>query len=128
MNLSVYFANVEGIGILGTSSSDGNINLSLYTIPHVIDENTIGFVMRNRLSHQNLQSNPKAAYMFIERGEGYLGKRLYLTKIREEKNTGIIDSIRKQNPKIYPACLDDSDKYLVYFRVDKIRPLVGDKK
>ena len=127
MNLPDYFENIEGLGILATADSEGKIDLALYTIPHIIDENIIGFVMRDRLSHQNLESNPNAAYMFVERGEGYVGKRLYLTKIREEKNSSLIESLRLQNPKIYPPQLDDSDKHLVHFRVDKVRPLVGDK-
>ena len=127
MNLPDYFENIEGLGILATADSEGKIDLALYTIPHIIDENIIGFVMRDRLSHQNLESNPNAAYMFVERGEGYVGKRLYLTKIREEKNSSLIESLRLQNPKIHPAQLDDSDRHLVHFRVDKVRPLIGDK-
>ena len=127
MNLPDYFENIEGLGILATADSEGKIDLALYTIPHIIDENIIGFVMRDRLSHQNLESNPNAAYMFVERGKGYVGKRLYLTKIREEKNSSLTESLRRQNPKIYPAQLDDSDKHLVHFRVDKVQPLVGDK-
>jgi hypothetical protein len=128
MNLNDYFANIEGTGILATSDKKGNVNLALYTVPYVIDENTVGFVMRDRLSHKNLQSNPKAAYMFIERAEGYVGKRLYIRKIREEKNTPLVKSLKRQNPTINPSSLDDTDKYLVYFKVDKIRPLMGDKE
>jgi len=30
--------------------------------------------------------NPHAAYLFVEEGHGYKGKRLYLTKIKEEEN------------------------------------------
>lgn len=128
MNLNDYFANIEGTGILATSDEKGNVNLALYTVPYVADENTVGFVMRDRLSYKNLQSNPKAAYMFIEQGEGYVGKRLYLSKIREEKNTPLVKFLKRQNPTINPASLDDADKYLVYFKVDKIRPLMGDKE
>jgi len=126
MNLSDYFENTEGLGILATADSEGKVDLALYTVPHVFDDNTIGFVMRERLSHKNLQSNPNAAYMFMERGQEYSGKRFYLTKMREEKNSSRIETLKRQNPKIYPTELDDSDKYLVYFRVDKIRPLIGD--
>lgn len=39
-----------------------------------------------RFTHHNLQSNPHAAYLFVEEGHGYKGKRLYLTKIEEEEN------------------------------------------
>jgi hypothetical protein len=82
--------------------------------------------MQERLSHQNLKSNPHAAYMFVEKGEGYAGKRLVLTKIREETNTSVVEMFRKKQPVICAAG-DDSNKYLVHFQVDAIRPLVGDE-
>ena len=66
MNLSDYFEKVRGYGILATADSDGMADLAIYAKPHVIDETTIAFIMRERLTHQNLKSNPHAAYMFIE--------------------------------------------------------------
>jgi hypothetical protein len=126
MNLSDYFENVQGLGILATADSDGTVDLAIYAKPHVIDETTIAFVMRERLTHQNLKSNPHAAYMFVEQGEGYAGKRLYLTKIREETNTSLVEMLRRKQPEIC-ALYDDSNKYLVHFQIDDIWPLVGDK-
>ena len=126
MNLSDYFENVQGLGILATADSDGMVDLAIYAKPHVIDESTIAFVMRERLTHQNLKSNPHAAYMFAEQGEGYAGKRLYLTKIREETNTSLVEMLRRKQPEIC-ALYDDSNKYFVHFQIDDIRPLVGDK-
>ncbi len=126
MSLSDYFENVQGRGILATADSDGMVDLAIYAKPHVIDETTIAFVMRERLTHQNLKSNPHAAYMFVEQGEGYAGKRLYLTKIREETNTSLVEMLRKKQPEIC-ALYDDSNKYLVHFQIDDIWPLVGDK-
>ena len=81
--------------------------------------------MKERLSHQNLRANLQAAYMFIENGIGHKGLRLYLTMTGEEKNQTIVEALRKKQPCIYPSA-DDSDKFLVYFKVDRIRPLVGD--
>jgi len=126
MSLSDYFENVKGRGILATADSDGMVDLAIYAKPHVIDETTIAFVMRERLTHQNLKSNPHAAYVFIEQGEGYAGKRLYLTKIREETNTSLVEMFRRKQPEIC-ALYDDSNKYLVHFQIDDIWPLVGDK-
>jgi hypothetical protein len=126
MSLSDYFETVQGRGILATADSDGMVDLAIYAKPHVIDETTIAFVMRERLTHQNLKSNPHAAYMFIEQGEGYTGKRLYLTKIREETNTSLVEMLRRKQPEIC-SLYDDSNKYLVHFQVDDIWPLVGDK-
>ncbi len=125
MNLSDYFENVQGLGILATADEDGMVDLAIYAKPHVIDETTIAFIMRERLTHQNLKSNPHAAYMFIEQGEGYSGKRLYLTKVREETNTSVVEMFRKKQPEICSPD-DDSNKYLVHFQIDDIRPLVGE--
>lgn len=126
MNLAAYFENRQGLGILATADSDGMVDLAIYARPHVIDETTVAFIMRERLTHQNLKSNPHAAYMFAEQGEGYAGKRLYLTKIREETNTSLVEMLRRKQPEIC-APDDDSNKYLTYFKVDNIWPLVGDK-
>jgi hypothetical protein len=37
--------------------------------------------MADRLTHQNLQSNDRAAYLFMEEGQGYKDKRLFLKKL-----------------------------------------------
>jgi len=125
MSLAEYFEKVEGFGIMGTSDSQGNVDLAIYARPHIIDDETIVFVMSDRLSHANLRANPKAAYMFIEKAKGYKGKRLYLQKIREENDAELVQSIRRR--KRY----DQEGKVIsgssaVYFRIDKVRPLVGD--
>jgi hypothetical protein len=127
MSLFDYFQNAQGIGILATADSDGMVDIALYARPEVVDESTIALVMRERLSHQNLKSNPNAAYMFIEKGPGYSGKRLYLTMIRAETNKSLVESFIKKQPEISPA-EDDSNKYLVFFRVENIWPLVGRNK
>ena len=126
MSLSEYFENIEGVGILATADSDGIVDLALYAKPYVIDDTTIAFVMQERLTHQNLKSNPHAAYMFVEKGPGYSGKRLYLTKIREETNTSVVEMLRKKQPIICSAH-DDSNKYLVHFQINDVWPLVGRK-
>lgn len=125
MNLSDYFEKVKGLGILATADENGTVDLAIYAKPHVIDEKAVAFIMRERLTHHNLKSNPRAAYMFIEQGQGYAGKRLYLTKIREETNTSVVEMLRKKQPEIC-ASYDDSNKYLVHFQIDDIRPLAGD--
>lgn len=125
MNLSDYFENTQGTGILATSNSAGQVDIAIYSRPHVTDEDTVAFIMRPRLTHDNLQSNPHAAYMFIEEGPGYKGKRLYLTKLREETDPELIDSLRRKDRKHYAKSEEKS--FLVYFHVDRIRPLVGDK-
>ena len=124
MNLSDYFENTQGISIVATSNTAGQVDLAIYSRPHFIDKDTVAFIMRARLTHENLQSNPHAAYMFIEEGPGYKGKRLYLTKLREETDPALIDSLRRKGGK--HNAKSDEKKFLVYFHIDRIRPLVGD--
>ena len=126
MELKDYFENTEGTGVLATADADGRVDLAIYAHPHFFEADTIGLIMRERLSHLNLQSNPYAAYMFIEKSKGYQGKRLYLQKTREETDPGVIEQIRRKPKRDY-AESSDEDTYLVYFRVERVRPLVGDK-
>jgi hypothetical protein len=125
MGLSEYFENTEGMGILATADSDGNVDLAIYARPHMEDDETLMLVMSDKLSHTNLQSNPKAAYMFIEETKGYRGKRLYLQKLREENDPEVVQSVRRR--KRYDEEGEVvSGSSAVYFKIDKIRPLVGD--
>ena len=126
MSLYIYFKNTKGIGILATADSDGIVDLAVYAKPEVVDDSTIAFVMKERLSRENLKTNPHAAYMFIEKGDGYKGKRLYLTMTREETNTSLVKEFIKRQPEI-SSSKDDSNKYLVFFQVDNVWPLTGDK-
>ena len=124
MSLAEYFQSAEGLGVLATSDSEGNVDLAIYSRPYVIDEDNIAFSMLERTSFANVQSNPKAAFMFIEKGEGYDGKRLYLTKVGEESNPQRIEEIKSQHPKRHKSTTE-STRHLMYFSVDTIRPLVG---
>jgi hypothetical protein len=125
MNLEEYFKDIKGLGVLATSDSEGKVDVAVYSRPYIIDETTIAFSMLEKLSYSNIQSNPKAAYMFAEEGPGYLGKRLYLTMTGEETDPERITEIKKQHQKNREP--DEKVRHLVYFTVDKIRPLVGDK-
>jgi len=95
-----------------------------YARPHVLDDGTFALIMRDRLSHHNLQSNPKAAYLFVEEGPGYKGKRFFMTKVGEEEDQEKIHSFRRRSHK--DSETDSSEaKFLVYFRIDKEFPLIG---
>ncbi len=128
MKLSEYFENTQGRGVLATADSNGVVDVTVYARPHFMDENTIAFIMLERLSYENLKTNPHAAYLFMESGEKFAGKRLYLTKIKEETDPEAIETIRRR--KSYNRSEEDKDKkrYLVYFRIDKVLPLKGDKE
>ena len=125
MSLAEYFEDIKGLGVLATSDAEGKVDIAVYSRPYIIDEKTIAFSMLEKLSYSNIQSNPRAAYMFVEEGGGYNGKRLHLTMTGEEKDEERIKEIKLQHSKAKDY--DGKVRHLIYFTVDKIRPLVGDK-
>ena len=127
MNLSEYFENKNGRGVLATADSEGKVDVAIYSRPHFIDEETIAYIMTDRLTHKNLQSNPHAAYLFMESGEGYIGKRLYLTQIKEETDSEAINKIRWRKTYAAPEDGKNTSRFLVYFRIDKVIELIGEK-
>ena len=123
MEMTEYFNNTKGFGVLATADRDGKVNSAVYGRPHVMEDGSLAFIMRDRLTHKNLQSNPHATYLFKENGSGYNGKRIYLTKIREEENTPLIDSLSRRT---YTSDADNKEsKFLVYFKLERERPLIG---
>jgi hypothetical protein len=128
MNLSEYFENATGHGVLATADSGGRVDVALYSRPHFIDEETIAYIMTERLTHENLKSNPYAAYIFTEKGEKLAGKRLYLTKIKEETDPEAIAKIRWRKSYTIPENQDEAKRHLVYFHIDKVLPLIGEKE
>jgi hypothetical protein len=124
MELRDYFENTEGVGVLATADSSGQVDAAIYARPHVLDDGTVAFIMRDRLTHHNLQSNPHALYLFIQKGSGYGGKRLFLTKVSEEKESELLQKLHRRK------CPVEEDKakgpkFFVRFTVTKILPLIG---
>jgi hypothetical protein len=127
MKLSEYFEQATGVGVLATADANGTVNVAIYARPHFLDEDddgTCAFIMGDRASHDNVRQNPSAAYLFIETGEEYLGKRLSLTMIQEETDPEKIKAIRRRAiPRISEQ--EGKNKFLVHFRIDGVRPLIG---
>ena len=126
MTLSEYFEETRGTGVLATASADGQVDTAIYARPHFVSEHEVAFIMADRLSHRNLQSNPHAAYLFIERGEGYKGTRLHLTMVSQETDPERIQAIRRR-PLPAECGIESESRFLVQFHIDRVRPLVGDK-
>jgi hypothetical protein len=124
MNLKKYFDTTNGLGVLSTADSDGKVDAAIYARPHIMEDGTVAFIMRDRLSHHNLQSNPYATFLFKEEGSGYSGKRLFMSKVSEEKNTERLESLGRRKA-VYG---NGEDRFLVFFKLDKELPLVGDGK
>ncbi len=124
MNLKEYFENTDGFGVLATADGEGKVDAAVYARPHFMADGSIAMIMRDRLTHHNLQSNPHATYLFREASPGYKGKRLFLTKVGEEQDTELLESLRRRQ------YIDEKDeaKFLVYFKLDKELPLIGPGK
>ena len=94
MNIKDYFEKNKGLGVLSTADGNGIVNLAVYARPHSMED-----------------------------GPGYHGKRLYLTRIREEENSELISSLSRRT---YASDKDRREsKFLVFFKLEKERPLVG---
>ncbi|MFH1117906.1 MAG: pyridoxamine 5'-phosphate oxidase family protein [Pseudomonadota bacterium] len=123
VNLNDYFDNAQGTGVLATADSSGKVNAAVYARPHFFDETTVAFIMRERLTHENLKTNPHATYLFIESKPGYSGKRLYLTKLREETDDELTATICRRCD--YTMFTDKLTRHVVFFTIDKVLPLIG---
>jgi hypothetical protein len=123
MALKEYFEKVKGFGMLSTADGNGRVNSAVYARPHVMEDGLLAFIMRDRLTYKNIQENPHAVYLFKQDGPGYNGRRLYLTKIKEEKNSELIGSLSRRQ---YTSDQDRKEsKSLVFFKLEKERPLIG---
>jgi hypothetical protein len=124
MDLKEYFENTKGLGVMATADTDGRVDAAVYARPHVMEDGLLAFIMRDRTTHANTQTNPHATFLFKEEGPGYKGKRLFLTKVREEEDAELIKRLSRRD---YSSDENSKEaKFLVYFKVDKERPLIGD--
>ena len=123
MKLRQYFEEHSGRGIIATSDKEGNVNAAVYATPHFMDDGEIAFIMRDRLTHKNITENPKAAYLFIAEGSGVTGIRLYLEKTAEEQDSEKLNEINRRKGRYEEEEIEA--RFLVYFKVTKILPLLG---
>ena len=124
MTLEEYFNGVTGKGIMSTADADGKVDAAIYSTPRILEDGTLAFIMRDHLTHHNIGSNPYAAYLFIEDGPHYKGIRLFLKKVREDTDPELIAKMTRRHltPEQDKA---KGAKFLVYFTLEKILPLIG---
>lgn len=124
MNIETYFSEMKGIGVMATSDNNGVVDTAIYSRPHVQGRDELAFIMRDRLTHKNLQENNHANYLFLEKGQGYSGVRLFLRKISESSDPELISSLTRRHLSPEDDRLQ-GDKFLVRFKVDKALTLIG---
>jgi hypothetical protein len=124
MNLKEYFESQHGIGILSTADAEGRVDAAVYSRPHVFDDGTVAFVMRDRLTHHNVSQNAHAAYLFLEEGSRLGGVRLFLRKLKEAADHDLIAAMTRRHLTAEED-LAKGPKFLVTFAVEKVLPLIG---
>ncbi|MDX1776829.1 MAG: pyridoxamine 5'-phosphate oxidase family protein [Desulfobulbales bacterium] len=124
MTLKEYFQSVSGKGVLATADGQGRVDAAIYSKPHILDDGTLAFIMRDHLTHHNLASNPFANFLFIEDGPHYKGIRLFLKKSHEDTDQDLIARMTRRHltPEEDKA---RGPKFIVYFGLEKILPLIG---
>ena len=120
MKLSEYFEQASGLSILSTADSAGVVNAAVYSKPH--------FIVADKLTHHNIQQNPSAAFLFKESGEKYAGRRLYLTRTKEIQDPQLVGEMRRKKYAEASGKYSNENKFVVYFKIEKVLPLIGDKE
>lgn len=123
MDWKEYLSRPTGKGFLATASSTGEVDIAVFSHPHILADSTIAWGMADRLTHKNLTENPHAVYAFSD--IGYSGVRLFLQKTKEETSGPLLDQIRKEADRAVHPGIGDMVKFVVYFKVTKTLPLVG---
>ncbi len=126
MDLKQYFTDTEGVGVLSTADADGKVNSAIYSRPHLLDDGYVSFIMRDRLTRSNLQQNPSAHFLFMEKERGFSGVRIYLEKFKEIEDKELIAQLSRRTG--HTKMDENSAIFLVSFKVIKMLELLGDKE
>lgn len=124
MNLEKYFTDTKGTGVFASANDEGEVNTAIFSRPHIAENGRMIFIMGDNKTHENLQTNPRASFLFMETGPGYCGRRFSLTKTAEEENDELVQKLCRRCREV-----NDPDsmrkRYVVYFIIDKELPLIG---
>lgn len=140
-NLMEYFNKGPRLGVLSTSSNDGQVDSAVFGSPHMIDEKTVLVATAKNRTSANLLENPNAVYVIIERcsdspkeenmnmepGSSVMdwkGIRVYM-KMKEYKTSGeMLEMIRSQAANF----VGEEGAKMIYaamtFEIYEVRPLV----
>jgi|SRR5665647_1292 hypothetical protein len=140
-NLMEYFNKGPRLGVLSTSSNDGQVDSAVFGSPHMIDEKTVLVATAKNRTFANLLENPNAVYIIIERcsdspkeenmnmepGSSVMdwkGIRVYM-KMKEYKTSGeMLEMIRSQAANF----VGEEAAKMIYaamtFEIYEVRPLV----
>ena len=140
-NLMEYFNKGPRLGVLSTSSNDGQVDSAVFGSPHMIDEKTVLVATAKNRTFANLLENPNAVYIIIERRSDspteenmnmepgssvmdWKGIRVYM-KMKEYNTSGeMLEMIRSQAANF----VGEEAAKMIYaamtFEIYEVRPLV----
>jgi hypothetical protein len=58
MNLKEYFEKTQGIGVLATADRSGRVDAAVYSRPHIMADEALAFIMRDRLRIAKFYQSP----------------------------------------------------------------------
>jgi hypothetical protein len=112
-----------GRGVIGTASKTGVVNMAVYAVPQVVDDDTLAWGMTDGRTWNNVRENPNASYTYFAPGDGFLGARLTLSLSRTEDSGEMLAKIRERTAASSPGN-PQAVKHVAYFSVVENRPLV----
>ena len=126
-NLVDYFNKSPRLGVLSTSSANGQVDSAVFGSPQMIDEKTVVAATADNRTFANLRENPYALYTIMETGDSitdWKGIRVYM-KLKEHATSGeLLDTIRSEAAKF----VGEEGAKMIYasliFEVYEVRPLV----
>ncbi|AKB81463.1 hypothetical protein MSBR3_0885 [Methanosarcina barkeri 3] len=122
-----YFNKSPRLGVLSTSSTNGQVDSAVFGSPQMIDEKTVVAATADNRTFANLRENPYALYTIMETGDAitdWKGIRVYM-KLKEHATSGeLLDTIRSEAAKF----VGEEGAKMIYasliFEVYEVRPLV----
>jgi len=122
-----YFNKSPRLGVLSTSSTNGQVDSAVFGSPQMIDEKTVVAATADNRTFANLRENPYALYTIMETGDSitdWKGIRVYM-KLKEHATSGeLLDTIRSEAAKL----VGEEGAKMIYasliFEVYEVRPLV----
>ncbi|MBJ6802366.1 pyridoxamine 5'-phosphate oxidase family protein [Geomonas propionica] len=113
-----------GRGVLGTADATGVVNLAVFAVPHVVDDQTLAWGFGEGRSIANLRQNPHASYLYLAPSRGYSGWRLSLTMIEEKGEGELLGEIKERTALVASPQASAAVSRVVYFKVEEVRPLM----
>ncbi len=123
MTLSEYLSP-GGTGVIATADKDGTINTAIYAAPHVVNDETVAWGMSEGRTYRNLRENPNAAFLHQRPGDGASGVRMTLRLEKIQASGSVLDTVRERARRSAGAAAADMVKYVAFFKVVEMRPLM----